>query len=461
MLPTLNLQLTSLESLDASLSSPTLTPAGDAGVRAAGFAELLRFRVDSALAEAWPSGQLLPQPGRELPVAPERVAVELIAGLGEERAVEALPTMEIDTWYAPDGMPPASTDLQIGVQVPLSYPALDDTGIEALQATEIATSPVSLPPALAAPGLETANLVQVSAPEAVIAPTAAVNAESDRALPPAVPLIRHEGLATLPDDAPAVNVNRSAARGSESVLQQRVPLVTPETIASDPATIRDEHRPVIDVGRRPESAPLQTAMNSTEEISDVFKARPAVVQTVQVLNAQANPQQPQPMFNVSPTVQSSGEASYAAAAKQASDMISVPVRDAGWGNQLGERVLLMAGNQVRTAEIRLTPAELGPLRVLVAIDDGAANVTFQAQHAVTREAIEQALPRLREMLAENGLSLGQADVGEHGVSERNREQHKTDRLAAGPGDDGPEVADEESQSSRRVSLGNGLVDTFA
>ena len=194
-----------------------------------------------------------------------------------------------------------------------------------------------------------------------------------------------------------------------------------------------------------------------EEISDLFKARPTVTQPVQVLNTQPNPQQPVVM--TAPSAAATLDTGYAAAVQQANDLISVPVRDRGWGEQIGERVLLMAGNQMKSAEIRLTPAELGPLRVQVSVDDGAANVTFQAQHAVTREAIEQALPRLRELLAENGLSLGQASVGEQGVAEGNGDEH-SNSLEAGSGDSFDGNDGSESTEPQRVVASNSLVDTF-
>ena len=123
---------------------------------------------------------------------------------------------------------------------------------------------------------------------------------------------------------------------------------------------------------------------------------------------------------------------------------------------------MMAGNQLRSAEIRLTPAELGPLRVQVAVDDGAAHVTFHAQHAVTRDAIEQALPRLREMLAESGLSLGQADVSDRGVGGGDRDAGGRDSVSNLTSEGSEETnagADRELQA--RTTTPIGLVDTFA
>ncbi len=146
-----------------------------------------------------------------------------------------------------------------------------------------------------------------------------------------------------------------------------------------------------------------------------------------------------------------------------SALIGTPVRDNAWGEKLGERVMMLAGNQIKTADIRLTPADLGPLRVQLSIDDGTANVTFHAQHAVTREAIEQALPRLREMLAESGLSLGQASVSDRGTSEgdaRNGRANPTANSLSG-GDSSESLTDSDIPVRRKSVSIDGLIDTFA
>jgi flagellar hook-length control protein FliK len=122
--------------------------------------------------------------------------------------------------------------------------------------------------------------------------------------------------------------------------------------------------------------------------------------------------------------------------------IDVPVQDTVWGERVGERVVIMAGTRLQNAEIRLTPAEMGPVRVQVTVEDGAANVSFLAQHAVTREALEQAIPRLREMLAENGIQLGQTSVSGEGVAQGDQ--------------DGSAAEPDPTQSAMNTSL----VDTF-
>ena len=63
------------------------------------------------------------------------------------------------------------------------------------------------------------------------------------------------------------------------------------------------------------------------------------------------------------------------------------------------------------------------------------------------------------MLAENGLSLGQADVGEQGVFERNRDQQAGSAVAEQSGDDLGDL-EEEAVTQGAVPVSSGLVDTF-
>lgn len=149
-------------------------------------------------------------------------------------------------------------------------------------------------------------------------------------------------------------------------------------------------------------------------------------------------------------------------AAQASQTIEIPVKDAAWGEQIGQRIQLMAGHKLQNVEIRLTPAELGPLRVQVSVDDGATNVTFHAQHAVTRDAIEQALPRLRELLAESGLTLDQTNVSDQGAARGEREGGDDTGVGSHPGNDvsREQAGDDPAMPQQRVRVANGLVDTF-
>jgi flagellar hook-length control protein FliK len=78
--------------------------------------------------------------------------------------------------------------------------------------------------------------------------------------------------------------------------------------------------------------------------------------------------------------------------------------------QLAEKVRWMVNAKQLVAEIRLDPAELGSMQVKVSVTGESANISFVVQSQQARDAMESATPRLREMLAEKGIELGQSSV---------------------------------------------------
>ena len=93
--------------------------------------------------------------------------------------------------------------------------------------------------------------------------------------------------------------------------------------------------------------------------------------------------------------------------------ITVPVDpQTGFDDGFGARIVWMAEQRLGHAEIRLNPEHLGPIEVRVQMDGTQVSAEFQSGHAGVRQAIEASLPRLREMLGQQGLQLGQTDVGQ-------------------------------------------------
>lgn len=80
--------------------------------------------------------------------------------------------------------------------------------------------------------------------------------------------------------------------------------------------------------------------------------------------------------------------------------------------QLAEKVRWMNNNRQISAELRLDPEDLGAMQVKISMNGDAATVIMLVQSTQAREALEQATPRLREMLAEQGLSLGESSVNQ-------------------------------------------------
>ena len=81
------------------------------------------------------------------------------------------------------------------------------------------------------------------------------------------------------------------------------------------------------------------------------------------------------------------------------------------GHELTARIMLMAGEKWQEAELQLEPQNMGKVRVQLTIDqEQQANVQFIVQHAQAKEALDQSLPRLRELLSQHGLQPGQTQV---------------------------------------------------
>jgi flagellar hook-length control protein FliK len=78
--------------------------------------------------------------------------------------------------------------------------------------------------------------------------------------------------------------------------------------------------------------------------------------------------------------------------------------------QLAEKVRWMVNNRSLTAEIRLDPPDLGGMQIKVAMSGDAASVNFVVQSQHARDVLDQASPQLRDMLEEQGISLGESSV---------------------------------------------------
>jgi flagellar hook-length control protein FliK len=78
--------------------------------------------------------------------------------------------------------------------------------------------------------------------------------------------------------------------------------------------------------------------------------------------------------------------------------------------QLAEKVRWMVNNRSLTAEIRLDPPDLGGMQIKVAMSGDAASVNFVVQSQHARDVLDQAAPQLRDMLEEQGISLGESNV---------------------------------------------------
>ncbi len=145
--------------------------------------------------------------------------------------------------------------------------------------------------------------------------------------------------------------------------------------------------------------------------------------------------------------------------------VATPVGGTHWGTELGQQVVMMshsARQGMQTAELRLDPPDLGPLRVSLNLSEGVASASFVSAHASVRQAIENAIPQLQQALAQAGISLGQTSVGEQAAQQEFAQQGGGgSQRQSGGGQSGNETLAEAPATVTVARNANALVDTFA
>jgi flagellar hook-length control protein FliK len=134
-------------------------------------------------------------------------------------------------------------------------------------------------------------------------------------------------------------------------------------------------------------------------------------------------------------------------------VITVPVQSSQWPQALGTEIRWLTGQNIQSAVLRLSPDHLGPVQVNINVNASHVSVSFDAAHPDTRAALEQAMPRLRDMLSGAGLTLGEATVQQQSrQASQNPNPAARSLLSA---------ADTDAQPASAVRWSSGLVDEYA
>ncbi len=181
------------------------------------------------------------------------------------------------------------------------------------------------------------------------------------------------------------------------------------------------------------SAPVHTqslsqSLSATDEDTDtpdpvdLPDAMPALVasvaDTVPTVRAHTEERQPdsqpdpQTLVSFAPSAFSPTSVAANDAVTRTGLVLSAAIGSTDWAADLGQQMVDMVTRGDQQVDLRLHPAELGPLSISLNLNDGSTQAQFQAAHASVRAAVEQALPQLREALATQGIALGQASVSD-------------------------------------------------
>lgn len=142
--------------------------------------------------------------------------------------------------------------------------------------------------------------------------------------------------------------------------------------------------------------------------------------------------------------------------------ITKPIAHPDWHQEFGERIIWMSNKAITAAEIKLNPQQLGAVSVRIDVNQDQASVAFTAQSVVVREALEAAIPKLRDMMSAQQLNLADVNVAQHfssGQEQSHRFAHTADARTHGSEPIAADAAEE--LASGRAAASNGLLSLYA
>ena len=140
----------------------------------------------------------------------------------------------------------------------------------------------------------------------------------------------------------------------------------------------------------------------------------------------------------------------------------VPLRpgQAEWPTTFAARVVWLVEGGRERADLRLEPPHLGQLAVRVRLDGDQASLSFHSHNGMVREVVENALPRLRELMADAGYSLAEVDIGDGDARDGGAGMHSDDQ-GMGAETTGDTDTDGQSGEQTAIQSGDRLFDAYA
>lgn len=144
-----------------------------------------------------------------------------------------------------------------------------------------------------------------------------------------------------------------------------------------------------------------------------------------------------------------------------SAVITTAVSHPAWPDELGQKITWMTTQRLQSAELKLHPAHLGPIEITLQLSgEQQISAQFVSHHPAVRETIEANLPKLREIMAENGITL--ADTSVSADNSRQQSEGRQDRSLSRPGTHGSAYNSASQHATHSSPIRHtGLIDTFA
>lgn len=141
-------------------------------------------------------------------------------------------------------------------------------------------------------------------------------------------------------------------------------------------------------------------------------------------------------------------------------VLTAPVGTTEWQQNLSQQLACFTREGIHHAELRLHPEDLGSLHISLRINNDQVQLHFAAADHQVRNALETAMPHLRNSLAESGISLGQTNVA---ADSRPSWENSSQNQAAEqdiPSDDAAGIVPDEPDVILHTLSRSGGINTF-
>lgn len=134
-----------------------------------------------------------------------------------------------------------------------------------------------------------------------------------------------------------------------------------------------------------------------------------------------------------------------------------------WNEAIGKKIIWMVGAEQQSATLTLNPPDLGPLQVVIQVQNQQVDASFISQNPEVRQALQDGLDNLRDMMTNSGIQLGQANVHSDQQAQQNSQQNaqRSAQSAFNQNATSNNAQPTASNASPNIFVSNGLVDTFA
>jgi flagellar hook-length control protein FliK len=244
------------------------------------------------------------------------------------------------------------------------------------------------------------------------------------------------------DLAPSAAVGKGGKDGKDGAAQGPLDLRAPA------GALRDGEPTLAGKGEGQAAPDLHAAFGKA--VAEAASQRPVAIQAATQADAAA------PATALA-TLQAATQTVHAPTAHV--DKLTPAVGTPAWDQALGQKIVWMAQGGEQSASLTMNPPDLGPMQVVLSVSNNQATVEFMAAQPEVRQALEAALPRLRDMMSESGIQLGQANVSAGG-----QQQFAGSDGGGRSGGRGNDHAGAEAPQVRQGMVRiarDGTVDTFA